>query len=259
MDEKNNMFDGLEEYTIPIFADRLKHIRTQTGLTQQQLAAEIGISVAALSYYETGKRVPDIIFLKKISEYFLIPVEYFLGITDSTKKENVSISNKLGLSDAAIEKLHEYVDRGDYEETADVINALLENDDFYSVLDLIMWTGYERFAFLPDENFISFVAMKKMMNVIQNVVDAIPNPSVGVVRAIYPDQKERADYYKWLLDDTDKKHKNAEQKYQEYREKQKKVALERIEEYKKEQSLRREAIDKLKEAENNAEHNPETK
>ena len=257
MNEKNSMFDGLEDDMIPMFADRLKQIRTQSGLTQQQFAAKLGISVAALSYYETGKRVPDIIFLRKISEYFMIPAEYFLGITDSTKKENISISNKLGLSDAAIEKLHKYVDRGDYEETADVINALLENDDFYSVLNLIMWTGYESFSFLPDENFISFAAMKKMMNVIQNVVDAIPNPAVGVVRAIYPDQKERADYYKWLLDDKDKKHQNAEQSYQKYREKQEKAALERIEEYKKEQFIRRDALDKLKEAENNGKHNPE--
>ena len=76
MNEKSNLFDGLEEYTIPIFADRLKHIRTQAGLTQQQFAAEIGISVAALSYYETGKRVPDIIFIKKISEMRLFRYKF---------------------------------------------------------------------------------------------------------------------------------------------------------------------------------------
>ena len=62
-------FCGIEEDVIKVFSERLKKTRISAKLTQQQFANEMGISVAALSYYETGKRVPDIIFLKKVSEY----------------------------------------------------------------------------------------------------------------------------------------------------------------------------------------------
>ena len=76
----------------------------------------------------------------------MIPADYFLGFTNSTKKENVNISNKLGLSDVAIEQIRRYIDDSyeatyDYYENSDILKKLLENDDFYSVLNFLVWRG----------------------------------------------------------------------------------------------------------------------
>lgn len=257
MDKGNNMFLGLEEDLIYIFSDRLKKIRISAKLTQQQFANEIGISVAALSYYETGKRVPDIIFLRKISEYFCIPVNYFLGFTNSIKEENENISNRLRLSDEAIEKIQTFIDNNDednYYEYSDVLNRLLENDDFYSVLNFLTWGGYECCTYMPDEEYIFFIAMKKMMNVIKDTINTSSNLKERIVEAFIPDQIERERYYKWLSEQLDNNNKELETKYKE----QKRDLIEsvnaKIAEYNK--SLRSKTLNNLKEGAGNAEHNP---
>lgn len=260
MNEKNSIIEDIEDRKIFVFADRLKLIRTKSGLTQQQLANELGVSVAALSYYETGRRVPDIMFLTKISEYFMIPAEYFLGFTNSIKKENVSISDKLGLSDKAIENIQRYIfdfyeTEHDYYESSDILNRLLENDDFYSVLNLMTWTGYECCNYMPDEEYIYFIAMKKMLKVIQDTIENVPRLKDKVVRSILPDQKEREKYYKWLLEDFDKDSQALKEKYAEYKKNTEQHVSDTIARYKNAESIRLKSIEKLKEAESNGEHN----
>lgn len=259
MDKGNNIFSDLEEDLTYIFSERLKKIRTAAKLTQQQFANEIGISVAALSYYETGKRVPDIIFLKKISMYFCIPVDYFLGLTNSTKKENENISNKLGLSDEAIEKIQDFINNNDiedYYENSDVLNRLLENDDFYSILNFLTWSGYECCVYTPDEDYIFFIAMKRMMNVIKDTINTTATLKERVIRSILPDQKERETFYKWLIDQTEKNSKELDA----WREKRRtdiiNEALDKVKKYIESVDLRTTAINNLKENEENAEHNP---
>lgn len=53
----------------------LKAIRVNKGLSQEQAASRIGISVDTLSNYERGKSFPDIPILKKIEEVYDIKYE----------------------------------------------------------------------------------------------------------------------------------------------------------------------------------------
>lgn len=262
MNKMNDMFEDIEYLTVGVFSNRLRTIRIESGLTQQQLANELGVSVAALSYYETGRRIPDIVFLSKLSEYFIIPADYFLGFTNSSKKENVSISDKLHLSDTAIEKISRYIGDSyegtfDYYENSDILNKLLENDDFYSVLNFLIWTGYECCHYMPDEEYIYFIAMKKMMNVIQDTIDHSPHLKDRIIQSILPDQKEREQYYKWLLEETEKNSNALQTKYEEHKKETEQYVKETINRFKEAQSIHQKALDKLKEAENNGEHNPE--
>lgn len=48
--------------------ERLKKLRKRKRITQKQLAAEIGISVNALSMYERGLRFPRLKTLEKLAE-----------------------------------------------------------------------------------------------------------------------------------------------------------------------------------------------
>ncbi len=64
------------------FAKRLVKLRKERGITQQQFADKIGISVAALSYYETGKRTINIELLGKIANFFNVTSDYLLGLSD---------------------------------------------------------------------------------------------------------------------------------------------------------------------------------
>lgn len=49
--------------------------RKEKGITQDQLAAYIGVSKASVSKWETGQSYPDITFLPQLAAYFNMSVD----------------------------------------------------------------------------------------------------------------------------------------------------------------------------------------
>ena len=62
------------------FGSRLKELRKQSGLTQQQLAYQIGVSKSVVSFYELRERTPSPEVLIKLSAVFHVSADYLLGI-----------------------------------------------------------------------------------------------------------------------------------------------------------------------------------
>lgn len=60
-------------------ASILKKLRTDKGVSQQEVANYLKITRQAYSLYELGKRQPDAEMLLKLSEYFSASVDYLLG------------------------------------------------------------------------------------------------------------------------------------------------------------------------------------
>ena len=54
----------------------LKLIRKKKKLSQLRVAMDLNISREALSYYENGKRSPDIGMLRLLSDYFNVSIDY---------------------------------------------------------------------------------------------------------------------------------------------------------------------------------------
>lgn len=65
-----------------MFAKRLFQLRKKAGMTQEQLAKELGTSRGALSMYEIGRREPDFNTLVKIARFFSVTVDYLVGLSD---------------------------------------------------------------------------------------------------------------------------------------------------------------------------------
>lgn len=63
-----------------LFSARLKKLREDMGLTQEELGAAVGLSSEYISLLEAGKRTPSIIALSRISRYFQKNVSYFLEV-----------------------------------------------------------------------------------------------------------------------------------------------------------------------------------
>lgn len=57
----------------------LKAIRLKRGYTQQKVAMDLNISREALSYYENGKRSPDIPMLRIFSNYYDVSIDYLIN------------------------------------------------------------------------------------------------------------------------------------------------------------------------------------
>jgi len=57
----------------------LKELREAKGISQVQLAEEIGVNHRTISQYENGKREPDIQTIKKLCKYFNVTAGQLLG------------------------------------------------------------------------------------------------------------------------------------------------------------------------------------
>lgn len=62
------------------FGARLKKLRQQKGITQEILAAELGVSKSVISYYEMQTRYPSPHVIKKLSAIFHVSADYLLDI-----------------------------------------------------------------------------------------------------------------------------------------------------------------------------------
>ena len=63
-----------------LFAENLKKLRKLSGLTQTQLAKQIGVNKSIVSAYENQLRMPSLDALIKLSHTFGVSMEYLLGI-----------------------------------------------------------------------------------------------------------------------------------------------------------------------------------
>jgi len=71
------------------FGQRLKELRTQAGLTQKQLASQIGTSKSVISFYENQERIPSPTVLIQLAAVFHVSSDFLLGI-DNTERLDVS-------------------------------------------------------------------------------------------------------------------------------------------------------------------------
>lgn len=62
------------------FGLRLKVLRKERGLTQDQLALNTKISQTAISNWEAGNRTPNIEYVITLSKYFSVTMEYLCGL-----------------------------------------------------------------------------------------------------------------------------------------------------------------------------------
>ncbi len=62
------------------FYQRIRDIREDNDLTQQQVADILNITRPQYSLYETGKREIPVHLLKVLAEYYKVSTDYLIGI-----------------------------------------------------------------------------------------------------------------------------------------------------------------------------------
>lgn len=89
-------------------SEKLKLLREEKGMTQEQVCSELGIGIQSIRNYEntTIERIPSTIQLKMLKEFYNVTYEYLLDKDCENKtSESVDIGKKLKLSDDAIENI----------------------------------------------------------------------------------------------------------------------------------------------------------
>lgn len=62
---------------------RLKKLRNNKKITQEELGKEVNVTKVSISGYENGNRSPDTETLQKIADYFDVSTDFLLGRSDN--------------------------------------------------------------------------------------------------------------------------------------------------------------------------------
>lgn len=64
------------------FAERLKYLRKEKDLKQEELANALNVSKGIISLWENGLREPTMSNLVTIASYFHVSIDYLVGMND---------------------------------------------------------------------------------------------------------------------------------------------------------------------------------
>ena len=78
------------------YANRIKNIRVQYGVSAYKLAKELDVVQATISKIETGKGLPSLQLLEKFCDYFNITLTEFFVDTkkETSKSSNLNVSTE---------------------------------------------------------------------------------------------------------------------------------------------------------------------
>ncbi len=85
--------------------ERLKDLRIERGCTLEELAAQTGLSKAALGKYETNESGDISLFaITKLADFYGVTTDYLLGLVENKKHPDAVLAD-LHLSDEAVDVL----------------------------------------------------------------------------------------------------------------------------------------------------------
>ncbi len=64
------------------FAERLKELRTEVGLSQVALGEKLEISHSTIAFWEKGMKCPKLDSLVKLADFFKVTLDYLVGRED---------------------------------------------------------------------------------------------------------------------------------------------------------------------------------
>lgn len=117
-----------ERVKLRSFGRKLKTIRKQHGLTQEVFAEKMCVSLDAVKNWEQSYNYPSIDMLIKIAEYFQCDIDYLIGPQRSVRKEFPHISDMIGISEVAAERLIKAKEEGS--PIPAILSDMIEDDTF---------------------------------------------------------------------------------------------------------------------------------
>lgn len=72
---------------MPLRGERLRELRLQAQLTQEELAERLAVHQGQIYRYESGNTDPDGDIVGRMAKVLLVTTDYLLGLTDSPTQE----------------------------------------------------------------------------------------------------------------------------------------------------------------------------
>lgn len=114
-------------------ADRIKLLRVENNLTQEDFGELFGIVKSTVSLYESGKSTPADEIKTKISERFNVSMDWLLGLTNERKSVDQLKKNNMLNYNSKTQKIYDIIARAkdlpqeNIEQISDALEALLKH------------------------------------------------------------------------------------------------------------------------------------
>lgn len=92
-----------------LIGNNIKRLRLERGLTQEEMAAHLGISFQSVSKWERNDGYPDITMLPALARYFQITIDELLGVNEIEKQNRYDEVNCLWRENNAVGRHRENV------------------------------------------------------------------------------------------------------------------------------------------------------
>ena len=170
------------EYPRITIGGKIYSLRVAKGMTQEQLAAMLCVSPAAVSKWERNLANPSIEMLWALADYFDVQIDYLLGKNDDAR----SVREGKKYNQIIIQAVDKYRQLHGYDKQE--IELLLDWKDMYADL--------EKNRILGDEG---------MLRSIQNIFEVMDSPEGSIpiaelIKNFSPDKIELTEGEKLLLD-----------------------------------------------------------
>jgi transcriptional regulator with XRE-family HTH domain len=90
----------MKPYDRAVIAEKLTQLREERGLTRNQVADALGLSLSAIAGYEQARRTPKYDNLKNLAKLYKVPLESILG---QEGQQEVVIVKENKIEDAILE------------------------------------------------------------------------------------------------------------------------------------------------------------
>jgi transcriptional regulator with XRE-family HTH domain len=145
-----------------MFNQRLRELRKQKGISQYDLADQLGLSRGQIANYEQGTREPDYDTLHRFAEYFDVTDDYLLGTEDKIQ------SNFRNLLKKSISILKDERGMGTPE---GIVAVLLKTLELYAVTNGVPLSMLPNVELLESEK-------KALIKELNNIAEAEDNDPV---------------------------------------------------------------------------------
>ena len=125
-----------------VFSTYHEKIYDETGITQQEFADRLNVSLDTVKNWEQGYNYPSIDMLVELCSFFKCDFDFLLG--------NQEVPNKYaGLSEGAAKTLFDAYMSND--PICEVISDLIENQDIIQQIHKLVSARYDRFCTVTDQ------------------------------------------------------------------------------------------------------------
>ena len=133
-----------------MLSDRLRRLREDSGLKQEELSDQLNIGVSTLRLYEAGKRTPPADVIVRICHRFSVSADFLLGLSGPEGTQPVEVPDNLradasAFMKAAADLCELEAGRSFYRSVIPIYKAIAQ-----SLAEAVKKTD-ERFAFLLSE------------------------------------------------------------------------------------------------------------